>query len=379
MRKLCDTALTSPNRAAAKRNLCALFLSATLLALTACTGTGEEGTPILLVVGYQSDAAGAAGKVGLVRSTFGVPGAARELSLTASRNLPAAPIAYDVTDRSNDRNELVVLSRGASPAPDAPAFLSFFNLAGIGSRNLKAFKPMRPEVALSAADLDLSAPDLPLEPQFCPVDVQVSRTGRYAALLHDGAPCGISGFAAVDVLDLGASPVKLLERLDVQIEPAGFYLAQSGADAPDSLYFFQDDPAGVQLTRLTLPGENARNPTIDPFLGGDLEEIADLSTLNQDVEGLGLVLAPTEADPGRTALITLFSESFVPTFGYAGGAPDSGARRDGRGEQAAHHRRLRLRRRGFRLGRRRIFGVSERGGRGGGKRRHHGSGRGLRA
>ena len=303
------------------------LLLLTLLVLTACTGTTEQGTPIFLVVGYQADAAdGAEGKVGLIEDTFGVSGASEDrLSFVTSRDLPAAPVAYDLTDRDNLRDTLVVLSRndGSANVADSTAFLSFFNIGGVDPADPANFTLTR-DLPLSTLDAE---PGLPLNTEFCPIDVQVSSDGRYAALLHEGTPCGAPEFQAVDVIDTEASPPALLERFDIQIEPASLYLAQVPIEN-DRLYFFQDDPAGVQLTEVTLPDENANNPDIDTAPGGDVEEVIDIADNNEEVEDLGVVRAPTDANPDRLALVALFDESFVPIVNYAEGTPDDGTREE---------------------------------------------------
>ncbi len=299
-----------------------------LFALVACTGTTESGVPILLVVGYQENVAdGAEGQVGLIEDTFDVAGTAREISFVegSSRPLPARPIAYDLTDRDNSRDTLVVLSRndGAANVNDSAAFLNFFNLTGVDADNPAAFEQTDPgQLELSADALDTTEPDLPLDLNFCPVDVQVSEGGRYAALLHDGEPCGIRGFGALDIIDLepvgSNEPAKLLGRFSSQIVPVSFYLRQERVGVGDNrLYFFQNDPVGVQVTELLLPDENDNNPEIDPILGGDnLTEVADVADDTQEVEDLGLVLDGADENATAPVLVTLFDESFVPLRNY---------------------------------------------------------------
>ena len=145
-----------------------------LLSLVACTGTTESGVPILLVVGYQEDVAdGAEGQVGLIEDTFDVAGTAREISFVegSSRPLPARPIAYDLTERDNSRDTLVVLSRndGVANVNDSAAFLNFFNLTGVDADNPAAFERTGlEELELSADALDTTEPDPPARPQLLP-------------------------------------------------------------------------------------------------------------------------------------------------------------------------------------------------------------------
>ncbi len=307
------------------------LLVSLLMSLVACTGTSETGTPILLVVGYE---AGAQGSVALVEDAFAVSGASPD-RLTflegSSRFLPAAPVAHDLTDRNFTRDSLVVLSRDDAASGSA-AFLSFFDLENLSASNLANFQLTRENVALNANALDTTEPELPLNLDFCPVDVQVSSEGRYAALLHDGEPCGLSRLAAVDVIDLEpeTGPPKLLERFSIQIEPSSFFLRQARANAGgDRLYFFRDDPTSVQVTEVTLPSENDNNPDIDTSPGpdSDVAEVIDVPNDNQDAVDLGLVRDTGDDDPDAATdapvLVTLLEESFVPIRNYASTGPNA--------------------------------------------------------
>ena len=304
--------------------------------LGACTGTSESGVPTLLVVGYQTDPTnGEEGRVGLVNDTFGDEGASPDrLAFVegSSRDLPATPIAYDITDRSNLRDTLVVLSRN-NTAPGNLAFLSLFNLSSVNPNDPTTFERLqeRPnDLALNADNLNTTNPDLPLNLQFCPVDVQISEEGRYAALLHDGEPCNFLGFQAVDIIDLdpvGSDRPVLLERFNVQVVPASFYLRQEEAGAADNrLYYLTNVPTGVQINEVTLPGESASNPEIittpGPGETSDVRTVESIPTDNQEVEDLGLVFAQDDANVGDLALVTLFDESFVPIRNFANTGPN---------------------------------------------------------
>ena len=312
---------------------------ALMVLLGACTGTSESGVPVLLVVGYQDDVNnGAEGKIGLVNDTFGIAGPSPDrLSFIegSSRDLPATPLAYDITDRSNSRDSLVVLSRNDSSANGTGgnlAFLSFFNLSSVDPDDPTSFEATRDDVALNT-QVDTTNPDLPLNLQFCPVDVQISDSGRYAALLHDGEPCNIRGLQAVDIIDLqptSATPETpvLLERFDVQVVPASFYLRQEQPGAADNrLYYLTNVPTGVQINEVTLPSESASNPEIittpGPGETSDVRTVVSVPTDNQEVEDLGLVFTQGDANTGDLVLVTLFDESFVPINNFANTGVDT--------------------------------------------------------
>lgn len=187
--------------------LAALYALLGAALLTACTGTAEPGNPVLLIVG-QGDAE--ASEVVLIEDTFAVRGATPDrfaFVAGSARPLPAPAVAYDVVDRTTTRRELVVLSRGAAQAGSAPAQLTFFALSGLNAANPEAFTQTR---QLELGELEI-LPNLPT-PSFCPVDVQVTHNGLYAAVLNNPQVCGGNAInASVDILDLAGG--RLVERV----------------------------------------------------------------------------------------------------------------------------------------------------------------------
>lgn len=284
------------------RTLAGLFLLLlALAALSGCTGTTGEQPSVLLIVGY-TDAAG--GKVALLRSETLCTGPdprcqAQSLLPGSERPLPAPPVAYDLANRPQARDELVVLSR-AGTAVNGPAFLNFFLSANLSPDLPVEFAESRPAVALG--------PDLPRTPAllgrdiaFCPTHVQVSATGRYAAVLNDvRGVCG--SFAALNsvvVLDLqpgvGAPPL-IVDLFDDNVLPTRLFVRQTFAGTGDRLFWAQDRGATTRLLDVPLPRPAGTAPrTVAEIDGGLTNPVVDL-------RGLG------------DALIALRSTDFVPVL-----------------------------------------------------------------
>jgi hypothetical protein len=282
--------------------------------LGACTGTTEPGNPVLLIVG-QGDTE--ASEVILVEDTFAVRGATEDRFAFvegSARPLPAPAVAYDVVDRTTTRRELVVLSRGTPQAGGAPAQLTFFALSGLNAANSGAFTQTR---QLDFAELEI-LPNLPT-PSFCPVDVQVTHNGLYAAVLNNPQVCGGNVInASVDILDLAGG--RLLERVAGGVLPAGLYLNQTPAE--DLLLFAVSAPGRINVQAATLPRPGAS------FAPGDSLEQRTLTTFQArlqqgPLQDLGVAGgAPTT---GAARLVALFDEALINVPNYLGATPQPDA------------------------------------------------------
>ncbi|MDQ3458609.1 MAG: hypothetical protein M3498_04765 [Deinococcota bacterium] len=276
-----------------------------LLGLAGCTGTTAVQPDVLLVVGY-SDAAG--GKVALVRAETLCTGAdpiCQEQAVLAGseRPLPAPPVAYDFTNRPRERDELVVLSR-AGNVLGGPAFLSFFVSADISPNDPSGFVEARPALELGPG-LARTPALQNVELSFCPVHVQVSATGRYAAVLNDsrGACASPTALNSVVVLDLRPGPglaPRIVDVADDNVLPGGLYLSQTFAGANDRLFWTQDR-GDARILDIPLPRPAGTLPRIVAEIAG---------TLANPVVDLGAV-GPT--------LIALRPGDFLPITGL----PDS--------------------------------------------------------
>ena len=226
--------------------LAAVFLG--LVGLTACTGTTELPSPVLLVTGYQ-DATGA--KVALVRDNLRVS-ASRLAFLPASvRTLPAPAVSYDVVDRERARSSLVVLSRTpTTTASSATGYLTSFSLNGIDPLDPAAFVQQGAAQTIN----DFTVVPRALIGQvlvFCPSRLQVTQGGDYAAVLNQPELCGLQEPAFIDILDLRST--RLLARLTGVggVSSSGLYLSQNPAQ--DLLYYATLEAGGLRLQRATLP------------------------------------------------------------------------------------------------------------------------------
>lgn len=258
---------------------------ALLLALVACTGTFELRPPILLAVTFDDGGP----QIALVRDNFATEaaGTPRELSfLDASRRpLPAPAVALDAVDRGGDRSVLTVLSRETA-APHT-ATLRGFTLEGVDPADPTAFA-LDDAYTRDLTDLLRSQPELPDDADYCLVDLQISRTGRYLALLEDRSVCGAGASVAVYVVDLDDDT--LVTAVDTEeLIPAGLHLDQSD----DSLYFVVEGVANATLERIRVES-------------GERTVVADLT--GQDQVDLGRVAAPLGEE--GTRLVALSASEF---------------------------------------------------------------------
>lgn len=263
----------------------AFILATCLLALplSACTGSFEDPDPVLLVTGFQRvSGTTATNHVGLISDNLNLDSdtlAARFDFLTDSvRNLPAPAVSYDITNRENARNTLIVLSRGLNeddnPAtPPYSSFLSFFSINQIKVDNPVDFKrPPGRTTDTNINDIDAVPEDFPnrTAPFYCPSEVQVTRGGNYAAVLNVPRLCGVNAAQFIDVLALDGTP-RLLGRINNVASgenpgaAGGIYVSQGSAE--DILYYAVRSPSSLTLNALTLPrpgqqfGPDDRLPT----------------------------------------------------------------------------------------------------------------------
>lgn len=218
---------------------------ATLLLLTACTGTFESPDPVLLVTGYQ---AAAGPRVALIRDNLTLS-LERLAFLPASvRPLPAPSVDYDVVDRERARGSLVVLSRSlTNGVTGAPGYLTTFSLTGIDPANPVAFAQQGDVQTIS----DFIPVPTSLQNQtliFCPNRLQVTQGGDYAAVLNVPSLCGLPLPPFIDILDLQGE--RLLARLG-GVSGGGLYLSQNVVQ--DLLYYATPEAGSLQLQRATLP------------------------------------------------------------------------------------------------------------------------------
>lgn len=243
------------------------------LALGACTGTIETGPTTLLIVASGGDADP---RLQLVEDTFGSETALAERFRVlpgGTLDLPAPAVAMDLSDRLVARGELFVLSR--APAAPHASYLSRVDVTDLD--------PDLPEGFEETARLDLTA-IVSAEPVFaglapCPTALQVTRDGRYAALLTDPAPCGsdpaVIPLTAVVLLDLEAAGGPAVERAITAegVLPAGLYLDQAEfPGGPERLYYLKTGPAGADLRALTVP--DGAPGTVAQVEGADGRDLA---------------------------------------------------------------------------------------------------------
>ncbi len=239
-----------------------LIAAFTLLALTSCTGSYEAPNPVLLVTAYTTAESGTPQhRIGIVRDDLRPNESERLTFLPGSvRDLPAPPQAFDITNRADARNTLVVLSRAtADAATTPPSYLTFFNLSRLDGSGtdptVSGFGPPtgRQQIILS----DITGPaiiprnfpnrDTPL---YCPTEIQVSQGGDYAAVLNNPTLCGFGvSQNFIDIFDIRGSGL-LLQRIN-GVAAGGLYVSQSAT--ADILYYATTSASSLLLQRVPLP------------------------------------------------------------------------------------------------------------------------------
>jgi hypothetical protein len=238
-----------------------------LLLMAGCTGTVTTRTPLFLVVGIGGETNG---QVALVEDMFFRDELTTDPRFRfieeSTRPVGGRPIAEDVVDRIDSRSELVVLSRGAADQGGVrPAYLDFFNLEGIEPTDPTAFAPPAGRERLLINDLPTDEPD----PIYCPINVQVSRDGRFAALLNhpNSTACsGVVSSPSIDIIDLNTE--RVVRRVEVppvlvgpipQASPGAFFLDQR----TNRVYYFQET-TGARLSYIQLNEDTGEVSVVSP-------------------------------------------------------------------------------------------------------------------
>ena len=271
------------------------------LGLTGCTGTFEAGPPTLLVVAFDDGTP----RVGLVKDTFrALDAAGRDLVFVpgSARVLPEPAVAIDVVDRAGTRPTAVVLSRGAGTAP--ATYLRGFSLAGIDPASPSAFVE-DPEYTFTLANGgtgDDGLLETRLAADYCLVDAQITRTGRYLAVFEERSACGGASFRAVYVLDLEAARTGTDPLVAVFDSPAptnaGLYVDPTGdLDARGrAAVYFVDPVEGLKAFRFDTREVVDLDIAIAPF---DPSGVVDIGRV-----GAALILVESDAyvivDPTTT-------------------------------------------------------------------------------
>ncbi len=227
-----------------------LGLALLALLLGACTGSFEAPNPVLLVTGFQRGVAGGSptNHVGLIRDSLALSDSRFTFLDDSVRALPAPSRSYDVTNRENARNTLVVLSRDAGTAGSSSSYVSSFSLSRISADAPRNFRRTRPDL-----DINTVVPvprNFPSDPYFCPSKIQVTQDGTYAAVLNVPSLCGVGAAQNfIDILDLRGQG-RLLQRLN-GVAGGGLYMSQGAAT--DTLYYAVESPRSLTFNAATMP------------------------------------------------------------------------------------------------------------------------------
>ncbi|MDZ7704307.1 MAG: hypothetical protein U5L04_07495 [Trueperaceae bacterium] len=262
-----------------------------VLLFASCTGTESPLTPTVLAIGFGD-------RIGLIETTLlesDVP--VDERVFFVERTLPDdfdELVAFDLTGRDNDRDRLAVLSRpSGNPNLSAVSFYDTSNLDTTDPRSFQEDVDRRVLLTFAALDVD---PDLDIvSEQFCPAALQVSRTGRYLAVLsRSGLPgCDDLPLDTIDIIDLvnlnNPTPL-LIARIDDPIITSVLYLQQRD----DLLYYFREVAGGAQLRELDL----------------DPDGLVDRDLVTVDTTDI------VDAGPVTDTLVVLEPDAFTPILDF---------------------------------------------------------------
>ena len=246
------------------RSYCLLMMCLGFI-LAACTGTTEERLPTLLAVSLvQNDEP----QVALIETVLASDGTYTLLE-DSRRPLPAPAKDFSVTGRRGERGELVVLSR----ADDNETYLDFFSLRSIDPADPQNFKPVadKPRLALSTFE--------DAEGGFCAEALQISNSGRYAAIFNGTDGCQGIDEPTIDVLDLREE--RVLERITggtFGLVTATPYIDQR----TDALFYLTQGVNQVNLIRLNLA-----NLSKETFAELDAENENNIAQYASDISRQG--------------------------------------------------------------------------------------------
>lgn len=294
-----------------------VWVSLLSLLLSACTGSQEPLNPVLLLTGFQRPVAGSAptNHVGIIQDSLDSGDSERLTFLPESvRELPAPSVAYDVTNRENARNTLVVLSRGGNNAAGAPGYLSFFTTSGLRSDDISGFKLSRELVINDISGLDIIPRNFPNRdaPFYCPSKIQVTQGGNYAAVLNVPRLCG-AGVAQnfIDILDLDVTGTgRLLQRISGVAE-GGIYMSQGSAE--DILYYAVEGPRSLIFNAATMPRPGQAFGPDDT-----LSLRPDFATVTRQLSQGTFIDLGVSGQPGSDRLVVLFEQGIAYVSGYTG-------------------------------------------------------------
>ncbi len=257
-----------------------------LFCLNACSGTLESQPSTLLIIGFDN-------KVGLLDTCLltnvieaSCPSSERateenERPLLLEHSLPenSEAVAFDIADRDNRRDELVVLS--ASSSNVRTAHLSFFGLTNIDPRPQNTqFLESRPSISLELANLVIDNDVNPEPASFCPTGVQISEEGRYVAFFSDQDVCSASLVDAIDIIDLQTNPPILVKHLELgESFPKGFYIDQ----IDDKLYYLQGSGSDIALMSLFLDDDLTENEEQEVISFDSDEVVVDMRALGDEL------------------------------------------------------------------------------------------------
>ncbi len=254
---------------------------------SACSGTSESQPSTLLIIGFDN-------KIGLLdtclltndiasdcpSSTKATEENPRPLLLERSLPEDSESLGFDIADRDNRRNELVVLSAKGLGA-ERIAYLSFFTTTNINPDPQSVqLSESRAFITLEIENFTIDNDVSPQPASLCPTDVQFEEEGNYLAFFSDQDICGASLVDAIDIIDLQTSPPTLVKHIELGNSiPKGFYIDQ----IDDKLYYLQESGSQLALTSLLLNDDIVDNEEQEVINFDNDETVIDMLALGDEL------------------------------------------------------------------------------------------------
>ena len=258
-----------------------------LLFFSACSGTSESQPSTLLIIGFDN-------KIGLLdtclltndiasdcpSSTLVTEENPRPLLLERALPEESESLGFDIADRDNRRDELVVLS-AKGLGNERIAYLSFFTIENIDPNPQNTqLSESKPFITLKLENIPIDNDVSPQPASFCPTDVQLEEEGNYVAFFSDQNVCNASLVNAIDIIDLQTSPPTLVKHIELgNSVPKGFYIDQ----IDDKLYYLQESGSRIALTSLLLDDDIIDNEEQEVINFDNDETVIDMLSLGEEL------------------------------------------------------------------------------------------------
>jgi len=313
----------TPGKGRVTAAILALLASALL---AACTGTFEEGAPLVLLVATGSAPDGSDSSITAFLVEPPTAATPRSISPLSPTNLAGPELRYPVqgwdwVDRQaslagagRGRTQLVVLAGTTAPvATDRVAELVRYDVAAF-TTDTPSLSDLNETLSLVRDGVwdSVAVPSVdgfaPLD-GVCLVDVSVSSTGRYAALLDVRSACGETTGSYLHIVDT-LTPALIWSSTPSDVATARPFIDQ-GSDRVD---VWTTVAGGAQWQRFDLASGTLLEPPLATLADGALRDVSEAGADRWALsDGRLRVVAADGTLGGDHATVSGADRRFVPT------------------------------------------------------------------